>query len=259
MSLLVVLALLLIVQGGLFAPKTLGGLGILPNGTQAGCATGMAKEYSCEENAISFLSCENGKFVEKTRDCGSSAKCTVGFFGVACVENITPYAPSSEAQENQTGTLPKSPKDKLGGFCGDGVCAVNESCASCVSDCTCAAKEFCDTRYGAICRPMDSCGDGLCSNNENKNKNCCQDCGCASGTICPVDEGTCVKPLNITQTSVNASLSKRFPSGFKIISSGDFSAGGKVFKEILVRDSSDVTWLVYVNSTAMVEVEAFIG
>ncbi|MFH0922879.1 MAG: hypothetical protein V1811_02355 [Candidatus Micrarchaeota archaeon] len=257
-GLALLLAVLLAVQNNVFTPKPEQTPQATPTSTPISCANGAEKSFSCEGNTLTFLKCENGAFAKKTRDCGN-AKCMATVLGVACVEDLTPYAQGTGGQGNQTATPSKTPGDKLGGFCGDGVCAVNETCASCVEDCACKQNEFCDTRYGAICRPIDACGDGICSTNEKQNANCCQDCGCTTGTICPIDNGKCVIPLKLNQTSINAALAGRFPSGFRIISTADTSIGGKVFKEILVIDSSNATLLVFVNASAKVEAEAVVG
>ncbi|MFH0922645.1 MAG: hypothetical protein V1811_01145 [Candidatus Micrarchaeota archaeon] len=223
------------------------------------CETGENANFNCNANTLSFLTCENGIMTAKTRDC-APAVCKPDSTGASCVQDITSML-GLESKQPATATLkptaqPTQQAQKWieGGSCGDGICSTKENCGSCTSDCACKAKEFCDTRYGAICRPVDACGDAICSNNEKKNSNCCQDCGCATG-FCPTDKGVCVNPLSISADDITVALSKRFFEGFEKLYEGDYAEGGKTFKEIVLTDSIGIMHFVYLNSTGQVEFE----
>jgi len=267
-TLAIICGLALVLIAALFLQQTV----FKPSGEQAGpqvqektvgssCDVGEKAGFNCQNaKTLYFLDCENGAMAKKTVECAGSAVCKTDSTGAACVQDITFLLagggkPAATATPTPKPTTQPAQKWIYEGFCGDGICSTKENCASCVSDCTCAAKEFCDTRYGAICRPMDSCGDGLCSNNENKNKNCCQDCGCASGTFCPTDNGICIKPLVISTNDIRTALSALFPDGFNALYEGDYAAGGETFKEIVLTDSIGVMHFVYLNSSGQVAFE----
>ncbi len=85
------------------------------------------------------------------------------------------------------------------GACGDGVCAGNEDCGSCVADCgacdtcgdaTCDANESC-TACPDDCGTCGPCGDMICEGTETC-ATCADDCGacgtCGDGT-CDSNEG----------------------------------------------------------------------
>jgi hypothetical protein len=70
------------------------------------------------------------------------------------------------------------PRDGSNGFCGDGVCNGDESCTTCPSDCRCPDG------------PTAFCGDGLCNGAENC-LSCPSDCRCPDGPTTFCGDGIC--------------------------------------------------------------------
>jgi len=103
------------------------------------------------------------------------------------LQNIEP-----EEHEKEVITLKDS-------YCGDGLCAINENCNSCVEDCGCSEEEYCSDI--GICR-VPTCGDNICSEEESSAVSCCEDCGCSGQMICNKVLHQCQEPLQITDEAV---------------------------------------------------------
>ncbi|MFH0836143.1 MAG: hypothetical protein V1834_03200 [Candidatus Micrarchaeota archaeon] len=214
------------------------------------CEAGETASVSCNGNTLVFLECENSVLAVKNRNCGESSCANVNDI-FACIQDVSGLIDATPTSGPGASIEPLLKS----GYCGDAICSTKESCDSCAFDCACGVGEFCDTRYGAICRPAEACGDGICTDKETADSSCCQDCGCLTGDICPIDAGKCIEPLYLSESDYEPALQGRFPSGFTIVSSADYSIGGDAFKEVLVEDSTGILWIVYINAQAEIELE----
>ena len=83
--------------------------------------------------------------------------------------------------------------------CGDGICGATEDCNICVEDCSCPPGKYCDEI--GICRE-ETCGDEICSSEENITQICCEDCGCLADRICNKITQTCQERTTISEADV---------------------------------------------------------
>ncbi len=169
---------------------------------------GVAFDYACTENVLTYRVCLEGRVQAVEEDCSKTQTvCTIERGGGECVGMQAGNASETTSQANGgqsdvqvvawNGSQSFVVKEYMPPVCGDTVCEEGEDCASCPSDCACAAGNLCHA-YLRACLSASKCGNGVCDSGESRV--CCTDCGCTHG-VCIPDSQKCVSlPVSTKQS-----------------------------------------------------------